>query len=161
MTPTTLSREELIAWVKEERRTQGLGSSIYRIDHFDALLSLLQSPSVRSAAEALVAKVRAIEQDPRYRTVWESFAMHGGRYSEPTYTAELKALEAALEAKAPAETRPTCGTCKHWAKNHADPAWRHSDICFARGMYRGRKPADGSGFCHNHAPVDTLKESQS
>ena len=44
----------------------------------------------------LVRKLDAIHEDPRYKAVWESFMLHGGRYTEPTYTEELERARAVL-----------------------------------------------------------------
>lgn len=44
----------------------------------------------------LVRKLEAIHEDPRYKAVWESFMLHGGRYTEPTYTTEFEAAQKIL-----------------------------------------------------------------
>ncbi len=49
---------------------------------------------------------------------------------------------------AAAELRKACATCRHWTKNHPDPRFHTAHYCFAKGMYRGNQPEDGSGFCH-------------
>lgn len=46
----------------------------------------------------LVEKLEAVHADPRYLAVWQSYMIHGGRYTEPTYTAELEAAKAFLTA---------------------------------------------------------------
>jgi hypothetical protein len=48
------------------------------------------------AARALVGRLDQIERDPRYQAVWHAYLVHGGRYTGPTYTAELAALREAL-----------------------------------------------------------------
>ena len=44
----------------------------------------------------LVRKLDAVHVDSRYKAVWESYMLHGGRYREPTYTAELDAARKLL-----------------------------------------------------------------
>lgn len=44
----------------------------------------------------LVRKLEAIHEDPRYKAVWQSFMLHGGQYTEPTYTEELEAAQKIL-----------------------------------------------------------------
>lgn len=42
------------------------------------------------ALSRLVRKLEAVHEDPRYKAVWESYMIHGGQYTEPKYTEELK-----------------------------------------------------------------------
>ena len=51
----------------------------------------------------LVRRLDEIHDDPRYKAVWESFMLHGGRYTEPTYTEQLEAARAYLQRAESAE----------------------------------------------------------
>jgi hypothetical protein len=62
-----------------------------RADAADAALRSLQH-----ALEQLVTRLDVVHADPRYMGVWSLFQIHGGRYTEPTYTAELDAARQAL-----------------------------------------------------------------
>jgi hypothetical protein len=44
----------------------------------------------------LVRKLDAVHEDERYKAVWTSYMLHGGRYTEPTYTEELDRARAYL-----------------------------------------------------------------
>jgi hypothetical protein len=46
----------------------------------------------------LVRRLEEVHADPRYQGVWTHFAAHGGRYDEPTYTAEFEAARAYLRS---------------------------------------------------------------
>lgn len=65
--------------------------------------------TVREAAKALAAKLRAIHDDPKYKAVWVTAQLHSGSYSGPQYGKELAALEKALEADAAAASQPETG----------------------------------------------------
>lgn len=52
--------------------------------------------AIRRAAEVLLNRLDAVHNDPRYESVWQMYWIHGGVYTEPTYTAELDDLRAAL-----------------------------------------------------------------
>jgi hypothetical protein len=52
--------------------------------------------------KALAKRLEVVHSDTRYKAVWQSYQMHAGVYSEPTYTAEFEAalsLLAQLEGK--------------------------------------------------------------
>ena len=51
---------------------------------------------VRAALQGLVDKLDEIHEDPRYKSVWTSYMIHGGRYHGPTYVEELARARAAL-----------------------------------------------------------------
>ncbi len=57
-----------------------------------------RADAVIDAAITLVARLREVHEDPAYVGVWMLHHAHGGRYDGPTYTAELAALTAALDA---------------------------------------------------------------
>lgn len=48
-------------------------------------------------AQSLVTKLREIEADPGYKSVWGLFDIHGGKYDGPNYKAELESLEKGLK----------------------------------------------------------------
>ncbi len=83
----------------------------------------------------LVRKLDAVHEDPRYKAVWESFMLHGGRYTEPTYTEELERARAVLnhydEAHAQKAEVPQGKICMH-------PQCLSPDNC---------KADDKSGYC--------------
>lgn len=57
----------------------------------------------------LAEKLRKIESNPEYRSVWGSFTSHGYRYHGPNYISELADLEALLkEEESEAERRAGC-----------------------------------------------------
>lgn len=51
-----------------------------------------------TALRALVEKLDIVAADSRYEAVWVSYMVHGGRYSGPTYSAELEAAKLLLAA---------------------------------------------------------------
>ena len=51
---------------------------------------------VHKLAEILLAKIAAIEADPRHEVVWREAQAHLGAYDGPTYTAEVAALKEAV-----------------------------------------------------------------
>lgn len=54
---------------------------------------------IGGAAKALVARLESIHNDPHYMAVWESYAIHGGNYSNgPKYDKELESLKTAIDA---------------------------------------------------------------
>ncbi len=53
---------------------------------------------LRIAANAVVAKLDVIHDDPKYQAVWQLAAAHQYRYNGPDYVAELRDLRAALDA---------------------------------------------------------------
>jgi len=52
---------------------------------------------LKDAAKALVDKLKLVDEDPRYLTVWSLAATHGFIYTGPNYNQELKDLQEALE----------------------------------------------------------------
>lgn len=48
------------------------------------------------ALSRLVRKLEEVHEDPRYKAVWESFMIHGGKYTEPTYTEEFESAKKML-----------------------------------------------------------------
>jgi hypothetical protein len=55
---------------------------------------------VREALWALIDKLDALEASPEYNGVWNSYRVHGGRYTGPNYAEELKAARQALKETA-------------------------------------------------------------
>lgn len=53
---------------------------------------------IANAAMALRDKLKAIHDDAAYQSVWTVNQLHAGPYQGPTYTDELAALDAALDA---------------------------------------------------------------
>lgn len=53
---------------------------------------------IETAALALRDKLKAIHDDPAFKSVWVVNQLHTGPYRGPTYTAELAELDAALDA---------------------------------------------------------------
>jgi len=51
------------------------------------------SMKLKDAAKALVDKLKLVENDPRYATIWSIAASHGFIYTGPNYSQELKDLE--------------------------------------------------------------------
>lgn len=62
----------------------------------DWVAAEVRADAAERALRVLVEKLEAVHADPRFVAVWFSFQNHGGRYTEPTYTAELDAAKAAL-----------------------------------------------------------------
>ena len=52
---------------------------------------------IEAAARALRDKLKAIHDDPAFKSVWVVNQLHTGPYQGPTYTAELAELDRALE----------------------------------------------------------------
>lgn len=52
--------------------------------------------AIRKAAAALVAKLDAIHEDPRYQAVWIIAKVRNGSYEGPQYRDELEALRSLL-----------------------------------------------------------------
>lgn len=52
---------------------------------------------LKDAAKALVDKLKLVENDPQYTTIWSIAASHGFIYTGPNYAQELKDLKEALE----------------------------------------------------------------
>jgi len=52
---------------------------------------------IEHAARALRDRLKAIHDDPVYQSVWTVNQIHTGPYKGPTYTAELEALDRALD----------------------------------------------------------------
>ena len=52
----------------------------------------------REALEALVYKLDAVHEDARYQSVWQVYAIHGFKYTEPTYIRELEQAKQVLDA---------------------------------------------------------------
>lgn len=50
------------------------------------------------ALDNLVSRLELIGENEQYKAVWVLHAAHGGKYTGPTYTAELAAARAVLEA---------------------------------------------------------------
>jgi hypothetical protein len=48
---------------------------------------------LKECARALVDKLKLVENDPRYATIWSIAASHGFIYTGPNYSQELKDLE--------------------------------------------------------------------
>ena len=53
--------------------------------------------AVARAAEDLKNRLGAVHADERYQSVWILYKIHGGEYTEPTYTVELDKLREALK----------------------------------------------------------------
>jgi hypothetical protein len=54
-------------------------------------------PRIEAAARALRDKLKAIHDDPAFKSVWVVNQLHTGPYNGPTYTAELAELDKALD----------------------------------------------------------------
>ncbi len=63
---------------------------------------LTQSEEIRRLREALAGLVNRLDEvhdDERYQSVWVLYQIHGGKYTEPTYTEALENARRALELK--------------------------------------------------------------
>lgn len=85
--------EEVVLARRERDRRHGLQLKA------EAEVSRLTA-ALAQTREALATLVHKVHGDPRYEAVWVSYHVHGGRYSEPTYSAELDAARAALTTDA-------------------------------------------------------------
>ncbi len=63
-----------------------------------ATISTRRRFNYSKALRTLVAKLDAVHADPRYAAVWTMYQVHGGRYTEPTYTVEFQQAKDALAA---------------------------------------------------------------
>lgn len=64
-----------------------------------ALAAEAEAGRLREALSTLVARLDAVHANGQYQSIWTIAQMNLGRYSGPTYTAELAAARAALERK--------------------------------------------------------------
>lgn len=71
-------------------------TSARRVADIETLLGIIE-PVIQSA-HALCRQLRAVHNDSQYRTVWEVAQLHRGGYTGLTYTAELAALESAVQS---------------------------------------------------------------
>jgi hypothetical protein len=62
----------------------------------DRLCEIVLRNPCRVALKTLLTRLDEVHADSRYMSVWMLYAAHGGRYTEPTYTAELEAARKAL-----------------------------------------------------------------
>ena len=114
---------------------------------------------VREAAEALLAKMRAVYADDRYRGVWALAQSHGGPYTGPTWTAEAEALEAALAAR-PAvaegdevrEAAECTGIAASWCPVHGD--------CRCPRNKDGERIYSSHPKCPLHGPESTHADAE-
>jgi len=67
---------------------------------------LAEIEQLKAALQALVDKLDEIHADPRYKSVWTSYMIHGGQYHGPTYVDELARARAALKDALQATTPP-------------------------------------------------------
>ena len=72
------------------------------------------------ALEALVNRLDVVHADPRYQSVWQLFMIHGGVYTEPTYTNELQNARAALSTGAATPDAPKDWRVVGWIKGYQD-----------------------------------------
>jgi len=72
------------------------------------------------ALSKLVRKLEAVHEDPRYKAVWESFMIHGGRYTEPTYTEEFESAQKLLRHFGAAQKAKVRRPCD-WPDTHVQP----------------------------------------
>lgn len=74
----------------------------HRSDAYERLevqrIEIEQLRPIANAAMALRDKLKAIHVDAAYQSVWTVNQLHAGPYRGPTYTDELAALDAALDA---------------------------------------------------------------
>lgn len=54
---------------------------------------------------ALVRRMEECHADERYKAVWHSYMIHGGKYTEPTYTAEFERARDFLRGAGSAEVK--------------------------------------------------------
>lgn len=55
--------------------------------------------AIARAANELLDRLDAVHADERYKSVWISYMIHGGKYTEPTYKFAMDRLRAALDAR--------------------------------------------------------------
>jgi len=74
---------------------------------------------IRSALEALVAKLDAVHADPNYQGVWTLAHVHGVEYRGPKYGKELEAARAALQASGVGPAPNCCASCRGFYHDNA------------------------------------------
>ena len=84
---------------------------------------MAQEERLRELASALTIKLRAIENHPSYRGVWELAMLHGQEYKGPNWEQELIELEQALSA-APAPSPLTEEQVRDMLRNFFCPHLR-------------------------------------
>jgi hypothetical protein len=59
--------------------------------------SQAEAKELRGALDVLVSRLRVIHEDPRYKSVWQLYALHGGVYIGPSYKDQLDGAESVLK----------------------------------------------------------------
>lgn len=124
----------------------------------EALIAFVSGKAADARSAAGRAYARSVDADfPSYET-------SRARTQERVFIGEAEIFESLLSLLHSHEPRQTCGTCDYWPSQEQRADWPE-DVGrrWCRKWHSGLPfewPSDGSGFCHNHAPVDTQKESR-
>lgn len=104
----------------------------YKSERDEARARVTGLESKVAVYETLTRRLQEVHADERYQAVWQIFMLHGGSYTEPTYTAEFQAALAALSAdpltlgNSAMETY-VCTICGSQAKWEPEAqVWRHA-----------------------------------